>query len=192
MAGTSDRLTLDAGQIAIVICATVVASVVSLVIFFTVGDPFGTINDVLNAGIGVGSALLALKLRPRAGSAVVLAVTGAGVVAVGSALVISSTTGFFVAGHVSSVGFALIGIWLVVVNRSLAASGSLPSRLTTVGTIIGGLMALGLLTAPGIVAGIDSMETAPAWIWVGYIGWLGLYVLYPAWALRLGRTWRNS
>lgn len=41
---------------------------------------------------------------------------------------------------------------------------------------------------PAPVAGVDDAATAPAWIWVGYIGWLGTYVLYPVWAIWFGRT----
>ena len=30
------------------------------------------------------------------------------------------------------------------------------------------------------------METAPAWVWIGFVAWLGTYVVYPAWAIALG------
>ena len=50
-----------------------------------------------------------------------LAVAGAALTVVGSALVVSGTTGFFLAGLVSSLGFAGIGAWLVAANRSDAA-----------------------------------------------------------------------
>ena len=30
------------------------------------------------------------------------------------------------------------------------------------------------------------MATAPWWVWIGYIGWLGVYVALPVWAIWLG------
>jgi hypothetical protein len=49
-------------------------------------------------------------------------------------------------------------------------------------------MLLGLVALPGIAAGLDDMATAPAWIWIGQLGWLGIFVAYPAWALWTGIT----
>jgi len=49
-------------------------------------------------------------------------------------------------------------------------------------------MALGLASAPGIVLGLDDFDTASAWIWIGSLNWLGTYVLFPIWTIRLGRA----
>jgi hypothetical protein len=54
------------------------------------------------------------------------------------------------------------------------------------------LMALGFVVAPGIAMGIDDMNAVPAWIWIGEIGWLGTFFLYPIWALWLGRVVRQA
>jgi hypothetical protein len=114
------------------------------------------------------------------------AIVGAAITVVGSVLVVSGTTGFLFAGLVSSVGFAGIGSWLVVVNRSAGEAAAWPKGLPSVGIAAGGLMAVGVVTAPGILLGLDDMETAPAWVWIGFLGWLGTYVVYPAWALWMG------
>jgi hypothetical protein len=156
-----------------------------------VQGPFGTINDVANAEAGVLSAWLAWRLRREmpgraADLAVGAALLGAAVTVVGSTLVISGTTGFFLAGLVSSVGFAGIGTWLVVLNRS-AGAATWPGRIRTLGVAAGALMALGVIVVPGIFLRLDDMATAPAWVWVGSFGWLGTFVVYPAWALWLGR-----
>ena len=37
-------------------------------------------------------------------------------------------------------------------------------------------MAVGIVTVPGIPLGLDDMETAPAWVWIGFVSWLGTYV----------------
>jgi hypothetical protein len=176
--------------LALAVGVVAAGSAVCLATFFAVGEPFGTINDIGNGATGVLSAVLAWRLRElvpgRAGRvAVGAALVGAAITVVGSALVISETTGFFLAGLVSSVGFAAIGTWLVVLNRSEAVADAWPPRLRTLGTAAGALMALGFVSAPGIVLGLDDMATAPAWTWVGSLGWLGIFVVYPAWAIWL-------
>jgi hypothetical protein len=169
------------------------ASVISLALFFIVGGPFGTINDLGNALVGILSALAAWTLRPRGVDApswaatISLAVLGAAITVVGSALVVSGTTGFFLAGLVSSVGFAFVGLWLVAVNRSMASDGRWPRGLVRLGLVAGAIMAVGFATAPGVVMGLDDMDAAPGWIWIGYAGWMGTFILFPAWAIWLGR-----
>jgi hypothetical protein len=109
---------------------------------------------------------------------------------VGSYLILSDATGFFLAGLVSSVGFALIGVWLIAVNRWAAADSPGPRRLRTAGLVAGAVMALGFINAPGIAMGLDDMETAPAWTYLGGFSWAGTYLLFPIWSLRLARAER--
>lgn len=66
-----------------------------------------------------------------------------------------------------------------------------PRRLRTLGIAAGGLMALGIAAAPGIFLGLDDMATAPAWAWIGLFGWLGIFVVYPAWAFWLASLERE-
>jgi hypothetical protein len=156
----------------------------SLVIFFVVGGPFGTLNDVGNALLAVLAAALALTWGspvPRAATS--SAVVGAAIAVVGSALVISRTTGFFLAGLVSGVGFALIGAWLLVASRSLP-----PGGLRRLGTVAGASMLAGLVGVPAMVMRLDDMASAPGWVWLSFVGWIGTFVLLPAWALWLGRA----
>jgi hypothetical protein len=179
----------DTGRLALGIGVAAAGSAACLVTYFAVGGPFGTINDIGNAAAGVFSAALAWQLRREisgraADLAVAAAIVGAGLTVAGSTLVVSGTTGFFFAGLVSSVGFAGIGAWLVVLNRSHALAAS-PPRLRSLGVAAGALMALGVAAAPGIVLGLDDMRTAPAWTWIGLMGWLGIFVVYPAWAFWL-------
>jgi len=182
----------DTGRLALAIGVVAAGSAVSLATYFALAlqEPFGTISDIGNGATGVLSAALAWRLRGlvpgRAGNlAVGAALVGAAITVAGSALVVSETTGFFLAGLVSSVGFAAIGTWLVVLDRSEAVADAWPPRLRTLGTAAGALMTLGFVSAPGIVLGLDDMATAPAWTWVGSLGWLGIFVVYPAWAIWL-------
>jgi hypothetical protein len=187
----------DTGRLALAIGVTAVGSVACFATFFAVGGPFGTINDIGNAATGVLSAGLAWRLRRqipgRAGSvAVGAAVAGAGLTVAGSTLVVSGTTGWFLAGLVSSVGFAGIGAWLVVLNKSDAIESVLPRRLRSLGIAAGALMALGIAAAPGIVLRLDDAGTAPAWVWIEALGWLGAFVAYPAWAIWLASETRSD
>ena len=180
----------DTGRLALAIGIAAAGSAVCLATYYAVQGPFGTINDIGNGATGVLSAALAWRLRRqipgRAGNvAVGAAIAGAGLTVAGSTLVISGMTGFFFAGLVSSVGFAGIGAWLVVLNKGDAMAAVLPPRLRSLGIAAGALMALGIAAAPGIVLGLDDMATAPAWVWIGLLGWLGIFVAYPAWAIWL-------
>ena len=177
-------------QLATAVGVAAVASAALLVTYFAAGGgPFGIMNDYGNAAIGVLSAGLAWRLRRHVPVLVVCAaVVGAAATVVGSALVVSETTGFFLAGLVSSVGFAGIGVWLVVLHRSTTQG---PRHLRTLGLVAGALMALGIVVVPGILMRLDDLSTAPWWIWIGELGWLGSYLAYPAWALRRGIVeWR--
>lgn len=180
----------DTGRLALAIGIAAAGSAVCLATYYAVQGPFGTINDIGNAATGVLSAGLAWRLRRQipgraANLAVGAAVAGAGLTVAGSTLVVSGTTGFFFAGLVSSVGFAGIGAWLVALNKGEGMAEVLPSRLRSLGIAAGALMALGIAAAPGIVLGLDDMAAAPAWVWIGLIGWLGIFVAYPAWAIWL-------
>lgn len=189
-AGSSSR---TIAHVAVALGVVAIASFVSLGLFFAVGGPFGTINDAGNALIGILSALLAWMLRGVAGIATGVAVAGAAVAIVGSALVISDVTGYFFAGLVSNLGFALIGLWLCALNWSLRRDVSLGGRITRWGLVTGVAMTLGLVAAPGVADGLDDQGAAPWWIWIGVPpAWLGTYVLYPIWSIRFGRGLRAS
>ena len=126
----------DTGRLAIATGLVAVGSAVCLGTYFAVGGPFGTINDVGNAATGVLSGVLAWRMRRqvsgRVGAAAVgAAVVGAAVTVLGSSLVVSGTTGFMFAGLVSSVGFAGIGAWLIVLNRSRDQVAVWPGALRT-------------------------------------------------------------
>jgi hypothetical protein len=191
----SDRVGHDEGQrgllcgdVAVAAGVVTAASAASLTVYFVLDGPFGTLNDYGNGLAGALSALLAWTLRPRAATASGAAILGAALTITGSALVISEATGYFLAGLVSSVGFALIGLWLIALNRALRSDARVPRRLTTLGVVTGAVMTLGLASAPGIALTLDDINTAPAWIWIGSLNWLGTYALFPIWSIRLGRA----
>ena len=178
-----------AGWVAIALAIVTVATIIFLLIFYVAAGPFGLINDAGNGLIGVLSAVLAFLLHRRAGDpvGVAVAVIGAAVAGWGSWLVMTGTTGFLLAGFLSTIGFGLIGAWLAMLAWSPMAdewSTGLRrlARVTAVAMVIGGIAAV-----PGALMGIDDFGDVPAWLWPFSLGWLGIYVLYPIWALRFGR-----
>ena len=109
-----------------------IASLVRLAIFFVIGGPFGVLNDIGNGILAALSAALAWTPRRRvAAFALVAALVGAGIAVLGSWLAQSDLVGFFFAGLVSSVGFAGIGLWLVMANRSLESEADWPRGRTS-------------------------------------------------------------
>jgi hypothetical protein len=180
----------DTGRLAVATGIVAICSAASLLIFFIVAGPFGTLNDIGNAATGVLSGWLAWRLGrllpgSPTGAALALCLVGAAVAVVGSVLVISGATGFFLAGLVTTVGFAAIGVWLIALNRSVG--GTAWSRgVRSLGLIAGALMVTGVITLPGILMGLDDQDTAPDWIWIGFIGWFATFFVYPAWAIWVG------
>ncbi len=186
----------DRGRLAMALGLVGAGSAVCMGTYFAIGGPFGTINDIGNATAGILSAALAWRLRRqvrgRAGDiALGAAMVGAAITVAGSALIVSGTTGWFLGGLVSSVGFAGIGAWLVVVNRSHDEAAAWPRRLRSLGILAGALMTVGITALPGVLLRLDDAATAPGWVWIGFLGWAGIFVAYPGWALWSGLVERR-
>jgi len=163
--------------------AVAVASGISLIVFLVVGGPFGTINDLGNGTLAALCGSLAFDLySPGRTAATTVAVAGAATSVFGSFLVISETTGYFLAGLVSAFGFALIGLWLI----HLSLSEELPASRSAFAA--GAVMALGIVNVPGILQGMDDQDTAPTWLLAAGVCWAGTYLLLPIWAGRFARS----
>ena len=172
-----------ARALAAVLAAVTVMTLVSLIVFFAVGEPWGSLNDAGNALMALlCGALAALLHRVTSVVATSLAVLGAAISVLGSYLVMTDTTGYFLAGLVSAAGFALIGSWLVVLGRV----GAVPASL--IAQVAGMVMATGLVNIPGILQGFDDLKSVPWWILAAEISWAGTYLLLPLWAFRSARA----
>ena len=184
-------------RLALVTAVVVWLGVASLIIFYVVGGgPFGFINDVANGLMGLLSIALAWLWVPERSTgwsmlAIAAATVGAIVTVVGSILIIFDVTGWYLAGLVSSVGNALIGIWLVVSNRLHRQAADLPRGLIMLGVTAGIFMIIGLLALPGVLAGTDDPQVAPLYVNAGLLNWMGTYLLYPAWCLWLSRRYER-
>ena len=168
-----------------------------IILFFTLGQPFGTLNDICIGLTGILSAVLIWMLFPRQFTqspllsqvALVIAMFGVLLILVGSALAISGVKGWFLSGHYMAAGNAMIGLWLLGLNYPALRDISLPHSLVIFGLISGAILALGLVTIPGIFRGIDTQEyelTIFNSIW--WASSLGYLALYPTWCVLLGRV----
>jgi hypothetical protein len=181
-------------RLALATALVTLLSVLSLITFFIAGAPFGLINDVANGLIGLLSLALAwvwVRNRRSGWSTVALAAAalGAIVMVMGSLLIIFDITGWYLAGLVSSVGNALIGIWLLIENRLQRRAPELPRGLILLGVTAAIFMIIGWLAIAGVIARIDDPQLAPWYVNAGLINWTGTYLLYPAWCLWLSRKY---
>jgi hypothetical protein len=191
---TSTFSTSSTGWIAIATGVSGILAAVFLALMFSGYPAFGRFNDGMNSVLGILSALLAAMLYAEHHArspllsqiALVLALVGAVFVIIGSVLIIFGYTGFVLAGWYSSLGFALIGLWLLLFCYSMLRGGVFPHNLIVVGLIVGGLMAFGLFAIAGILTKIDSMQSLPWFLNVALFGWLGI-LLYLIWTIWLGR-----
>lgn len=167
-------------------------ALVFLILFFTIGGPFGTLNDILNGVTGILSGVLAWSSfnKFHAGQPLLIfSSIGALGVLIGSILIIYDITGWYLAGLCTSAGYALIGLWLSILNYSVRHVHPWPQRLVKLGLISGLVMALGLLTIPAIINRIDAWEAGPWYVnYVGQLGSLGYLLLYPVWCILVGRN----
>lgn len=192
---TSNVSPSTVGWTAIAIGGSAILAVIFLILMYTVNGRFGTVNDVLNALIGILSLALAWILYAELHArspwmsqvGLALAVIGAIFTIIGSVLIIFGYTDFVLAGWYTGVGNALIGLWLAAFCYSMLSGGALPHNLIVFGIVAGGFMAMGLLGIPGIMARVDTMESLPWYLGASYLGFLGTYVLYPIWAIWFGR-----
>jgi hypothetical protein len=186
---TDIKLSRNDGLLAGLTGGVLVVGNICLILMFTIGRGWGTVNDAANGVAAVLSALLAWRLRraaPERRGRWGLAAAGAAIAVVGSALVMSRRTGWFLAGLWTSLGYALLGMWLW--QAAAALTQHLPRRMAAFGRLTGAFMALGVLAIPGLLAGVDAAETAPWWAHAGFAGGLGWVLLYPIWCLWLARA----
>ena len=170
--------------------------VVALAVFFAIGEPFGTLNDICIALAAVLSALLAWRLLAApAGPAPVLAwlalgsaVLGALIVVAGNSLVVFRITSFVLAGFWAQFGYACIGVWLLAACVAAKNGGAWPRGLALLGIVAGALLLCGFLTLPALLRGLDTMTDSPWYVNVGYVSWIGAMFLLPAWCLWLARV----
>jgi hypothetical protein len=166
--------------------ASAIATIITFVtaiLFFSVGKPWGKINDISSVFQVLFMLPLALGLylllRPHAPAvslvATVIGIGGMLLVAVGQSLLVFGAITFEQSLKFFPAGGA-IGVWLVLVGYLALSSGLLPQGLAWVGALAG---AGYMVTVVGFLLG--GQEHA-----VFYVGGLVLAISYPVWAIWFG------
>jgi hypothetical protein len=183
------------GWLAITIGGVTFLGIATLMLLFTVGGVFGTLNDLCNGVEAILSAVLAWRMHPWLGShaprlnrfTLIAAGLGALIASIGSALIVLDVTDWYLAGLYTMLGYALVGVWLFGLNAAALQSSAWPRRLAQLGLLTAVCMAIGFLAGPGILGGVDVVDAAPWFVNLGLLGSLGWMFLYPCWCLWLGR-----
>ena len=183
----------DVRVAALALGATAAAAFVCLALLYAGVPAAGRVNDLLGGTIGWLALWVAVQVRRHDASglrgdvAVVAAAVGAVVISMGSWLVLSGTTGWFLAGLVSSVGLSGLGAWLLLAHGASGSGAVLRRGPARLGVCAGWLMLLGVLALPGALQGVDDVADAPWHVYAGEApAWLGA-LLMNVWALRLAR-----
>ena len=156
-----------------------VGGIVTLAVFFAVGEPWGSINDGLTIALAVATAPIAVGLARRnpLQRALVLGgaldIIGVGITAVFTSLLIARRMTFEGSLPYVLLGQGLIGAWLVSVG--IAAWPAPRSRRVAAFGIAGGA---GLIvTVGGFGIGGMSHPLASMGFVAGLIGTVGFYLL---------------
>lgn len=177
---------------------------VSLVIFFIVGEPFGTLNDLL--AIPVAFLMLPLvfalyRLNATSHPTVSLIAAIAGTVgfiatAVGSVLLVSGRITFAQSLYTGIGGFGLVGLWVLLNSTVGLRANHLPTGLAWMGILLGITPSLALIFVPRVEVIARSLESmtgqsagfqmSPFLIAAFVLGGLS-YAGLPVWFILMGR-----
>lgn len=171
------------------------SAILLLALFFTIGQPFGSLNDIFIGLTAILGAALAWLFFAGSGEPISLpgmvpplvASAGALITVIGSILVVTGRTGYYLAGLYMALGFSLIGAWLLALNYYALQGDCWSSALAVAGIVAGLLMVLGLAVLPGIARRIDAQSEAAWYVKAGLaLSAMGWMLLYPIWCLWLG------
>ncbi len=185
-----------AGWSALVAGFAGVFSLIFIILFSFRGQPFGTLNDIFNSlaaalnfvFAAAFSSVFRSEYPALAWIGLFFALAGLVTVAVGTYMVITKKTGWFLSGLFMSTGYALIGIWLVSVLFSVQMKNFFSLGVYAFGVACAALMLFGFLAVPGIIQRADSPESVHWYVntlgqQANSFGWL---VLYPIWLILAG------
>jgi len=177
-----------------------VLAFVTLLLFFLglfqemyIFGSMGTLNDGINALLGILSAILAATFYQAMRGfeeRLVLAVTivawiGAAAVLYGSWLIMTGRSDVERSSYFYFFGFGSIGVWVWVLNSLARKENLWPRHLTRWGLAASVFMMVGLVGLAGILMGWDGDDFSPL-VQTAGISFLGTGILYPIWCLRTG------
>ena len=205
MNGFTSRLI---GWLSLLVGILGVLAIVTLALFFVSLSQnirsltsMGSLNDKLNALVGILGAALASalyltlrRLTPRL-SVVLLIGAWAGAIAIayGSWLIVTARSDVELSSYYFFFGNGLLGTWLWLLNRNVRhqVQAVIPPSPTRLGLIAGGFMMIGWLGLYGILFGRDGDDFSPLILFTG-ISFLGTGIFYPIWCLLVGRKILSS
>jgi hypothetical protein len=197
------------GWTALIGGAMSVVSFVALILLFVVGEPFGTLNDLLTIPTALLMAPLIVALyrvnaadRPALSLlALVAGLVGFVAAAVGGGLLVLGRISFEQSLLPGIGGFGLIGLWALLNSALGLANDRLPSGLAWLGLALGLMPTLTLvmtLRADRVAAVLASMGNATAGfqagplvyvlLALGFISYAGL----PMWFILMGRLFLSD
>lgn len=173
-----------AGWSAYLSAAATIVGFVTLIVFFSVGEPFGTIHDISSIILALSLLPLALALyllqRPCAALlsliALIIGICAMLAASILQILLVLRVVKLELTLVAVPAAFGVVGVWLLL-NSSLAlASGTLPSGLAWVGMVAG--VGYILVILGFILGGQQHPLTA--------VGGLTAVIGYPIWAIWIG------
>jgi len=187
-----------------------VVGFVSLVLLFVVGEPFGTLNDLLSIPTAFLLAPLVVALyRLNAAEhaalstlAVVAGLAGFFAMAIGSGLLLLGRISFEQSLLSGMGGFGLIGLWLLINSATGLSSHTLPRGAAWIGLLLAVAPTLALMAvwrAGNVATALASLggqstgtaATSPlvyAFVILGAISYAGL----PFWFILMGRLFASG
>jgi hypothetical protein len=186
------QLDLLFGWSAYLSAATTVATMVTAILFFTVGERFGRINDTVSVFqmllmLPIATGLYLVTRPSGSGAALPLLAAGVGIIAMLITAVLQALLVFGAVKFEQTIAAVLtaggaIGLWLALANGFAMSAGTLPI----------GLGVCGVGAGVGYVLGAVGFRLGGQQHPLSYIGaGLGL-VGYSIWAVWLGRLFLES
>lgn len=177
---------------------------VSLILLFVVGEPFGTLNDILS----IPTALLLMPLvfalyRHNAAHyswvsliALIAGLIGFLATAIGSVLLVSGRINFEQSLLYGIGGFGLIGLWVLLNSMMGLAGRTLPKGLDWMGILLGVTPTMALLAVfrvdsiASMLSATAGQTTAVQFSPLAYLFFIAggiSYALLPVWFILMGR-----
>ncbi len=186
----TDSFARNAGWSAYASVAATIVSFIFLVVFFSIGQPFGTLNDIFSVFQVLFMLPLVLYLYTQLREsnailnwlAVLFGVIGILTAASFQTLLVFGRVGFEQSLPYNLAGGAAIGVWLIISNALALNLNVLPNGLTYAGIVAG----IGyILLVIGFWLGGQSHP-----LFIG--GGLATLVAYCVWGIWLGRLLLNG
>lgn len=173
-----------AGWSAYLSAAATIVGFVTLIVFFSVGGPFGTINDISSSILALSLLPLALALylllRPCAALlsliALIIGICAMLAASILQILLVLRVVKLELTLVAVPATFGVVGVWLLLNSYLALASRTLPSGLAWVGVVAG----VGyILVIPGFLLGGQQHPLTA-------VGGLTAVIGYPIWAIWIG------